>query len=74
MMRFFYFMLKITLPYTTRIYYPRQKLINEPRERFGRTIYVSNHTASFMDPLAVAGLRRPIVFFSKNKKYGISSL
>ncbi|MBC9811328.1 1-acyl-sn-glycerol-3-phosphate acyltransferase [Crocinitomicaceae bacterium CZZ-1] len=63
MMRFFYFMLKITLPYTTRMYYPRQKIINEPKERFGRTIYVSNHTASFMDPLVVAGLRRPIVFF-----------
>lgn len=63
MMRFFYFMLKITLPYTTRIYYPRQKKINSPSERFGRTIYVSNHTASFMDPLVVAGLRKPIVFF-----------
>lgn len=63
MMRFFYFMLKITLPYTTRIYYPRQKIVNGPKERFGRTIYVSNHAASFMDPLVVAALRRPIVFF-----------
>ncbi len=63
MMRFFYFMLKITLPYTTRIYYPRQKIVNGPKERFGRTIYVSNHAASFMDPLVVASLRRPIVFF-----------
>lgn len=63
MMRFFYFMLKITLPYTTRIYYPRQKIVNGPKERFGRTIYVSNHAASFMDPLVVASLRKPIVFF-----------
>lgn len=63
MMRFFYLMLKITLQYTTRIYYPRQKLINSPKEFYGRTIYVSNHAASFMDPLVVAGLRRPIVFF-----------
>lgn len=62
-MRFFYLMLKITLQYTTRIYYPRQKLINSPKELFGRTIYVSNHAASFMDPLIVAGRRMPIVFF-----------
>ncbi len=34
-----------------------------PKQRFGRTIYVSNHAASFMDPLVVAGLTRPIVFF-----------
>ncbi|MCO5258544.1 MAG: 1-acyl-sn-glycerol-3-phosphate acyltransferase [Crocinitomicaceae bacterium] len=63
MMRFFYLSLKITLQYTLRIYYPRQKTINSPKEFFGRTIYVSNHAASFMDPLVVAGLRRPIVFF-----------
>ena len=62
-MRFFYLMLKITLPYTTRIYYPRQKLVNSPKEFFGRTIYVSNHAASFMDPFIAAGLRRPLVFF-----------
>ncbi|MFN5149723.1 MAG: 1-acyl-sn-glycerol-3-phosphate acyltransferase [Flavobacteriia bacterium] len=30
---------------------------------FGRTIYVSNHAASFMDPLVVASFRPPIVFF-----------
>jgi hypothetical protein len=63
MMRFFYLILKITLQYTTRIYYPRQKLVNSPKELFGRTIYVSNHAASFMDPLIVAGRRMPIVFF-----------
>lgn len=63
MMRFFYFMLKVTLQYTLRIFYPRQKMLNTPKEFYGRTIYVSNHAASFMDPLVVAGLRRPIVFF-----------
>ena len=63
MMRFFYFLLKVTLQYTTRIFYPRQKMIGAPKEFYGRTIYVSNHAASFMDPLVVAGLRRPIVFF-----------
>jgi len=62
-MRFFYFILYFTLQYTLRIYYPRQKTINSPKEFFGRTIYVSNHAASFMDPLVVASLRYPIVFF-----------
>lgn len=63
MMRFFYLMLKITLQYTSRIFYPRQKMIGSPKEFYGRTIYVSNHAASFMDPMMVAGMRRPIVFF-----------
>lgn len=62
-MRFFYLMLKLTLPYSLRIYYPRQKIVNAPNERLGRTIYVSNHAASFMDPFIVAGVRKPIVFF-----------
>jgi hypothetical protein len=62
-MRFFSFLLYITLKYALRIFYPRQKVINGPKEFFGRTIYVSNHAASFMDPLIVASLRRPIVFF-----------
>ncbi len=62
-MRFFYFLLYITLNYALRIFYPRQKVINGPKEFFGRTIYVSNHAAAFMDPLVVASLRRPIVFF-----------
>ncbi len=63
MMRFFYASLKLTLPYTLRIYYPRNKMINSPKECFGRTVYVSNHAASFMDPLVVASFRHPIVFF-----------
>ncbi|MFT5858717.1 MAG: 1-acyl-sn-glycerol-3-phosphate acyltransferase [Flavobacteriaceae bacterium] len=43
--------------------YPRLRLNNTPKKLLGRTIYVSNHAASFMDPLAVAALRMPIVFF-----------
>jgi hypothetical protein len=62
-MRFFYLILKITLQYSLRIFYKRIVLINSPKEFLGRTIYVSNHAASFMDPLVVAGLRRPLVFF-----------
>jgi hypothetical protein len=37
--------------------------VNSPKLLLGRTIYVSNHAASFMDPLVVTSLRRPIVFF-----------
>ncbi len=63
MYRFFYASLKLTLPYTLRVFYPRNKVIGSPNERCGRTIYVSNHAASFMDPLIVASFRKPIVFF-----------
>ena len=62
-MRFFYLILKIVLQYSLRIYYPRQKIVNRQRNFFGRTIYVSNHAASFMDPLVIGGLQRPIIFF-----------
>lgn len=62
-MRLVYFILYFTLKYTLRVFYPRQKTINSPKEFLGSTIYVSNHAASFMDPLVVAALRRPIVFF-----------
>ena len=62
-MRFLYFLLYITLPYSLRLYYPKQRVIHKPRKHFGRTIYVSNHAASFMDPLIVGALQNPIVFF-----------
>ena len=62
-MRLVYFILFFTLKYTLRVFYPRQKTINSPKHFGGRTIYVSNHSASFMDPLVVAALRMPIVFF-----------
>lgn len=62
-MRFLYLILFFTINYALRIFYPRQRIINSPKEFFGRTIYVSNHASSFMDPLVVAGLRMPIVFF-----------
>lgn len=62
-MRFFYFILFITLKYSLRIFYHRIKTINSPKTFLGSTIYVSNHAASFMDPLVIGGLRMPIVFF-----------
>lgn len=62
-MRLFYFLLKFFLQYALRIYYPNQKRINPPKSMLGRTIYVSNHPASFMDPLVIGVLQRPSVFF-----------
>lgn len=62
-MRILYFILFFTLKYALWIVYPRRKTVNAPKNFFGRTIFVSNHPASFMDPLTVASLQRPIVFF-----------
>ena len=62
-MRIFYFFLKFSIIYALRFFYPRLTLVNSPKRFFGRTIFVSNHAASFMDPLVLASLRRPIIFF-----------
>lgn len=62
-MRFLYLCLRITLPYSLRVFYPRNRTYNRHYNMLGRTIYVSNHPNSFMDPIAIAGLRFPIVFF-----------
>lgn len=62
-MRLFYFALNILFQYTIRLFYKTIKMVNAPRELMGRTIYVSNHPASFMDPLVSSVLRQPIVFF-----------
>ncbi len=62
-MRILYLLLWVSLGYGLRLFFRKTKTVNSPKEFFGRTIYVSNHPASFMDPLVVARLRRPIVFF-----------
>ena len=62
-MRILYFLTKVTLNYSLRVFYPRLKQVNSPKEYLGRTIYVSNHAASFMDPLTIGSIQRPIVFF-----------
>jgi 1-acyl-sn-glycerol-3-phosphate acyltransferase len=53
----------ISLKYGVRIYFKKTAVVNAPKEIFGSTIYVSNHAASFMDPLTIASLRKPITFF-----------
>ncbi len=63
MMRLIYFLLYITLPLTNRLYFKRRKTYNAPKGLYGRTIYVSNHASSFLDPIIVASSIQPIVFF-----------
>jgi len=62
-MRLLYFILKYTVLYATHIFFPRQKLIKGHNFFFGRTIYVSNHASSFMDPIMIGSSVRPILFF-----------
>ena len=62
-MRLLYILVKIVANYSLRLYFPRIEKINAPKKLFGRTIYVSNHPASFMDPILLGTLQRPIVFF-----------
>jgi len=61
-MRILYFLFFLALNYTLRLYFRKVKVINKP-ERFSSTIYVSNHAASFMDPLLLAAFNRAVVFF-----------
>jgi hypothetical protein len=50
------------LNYTLRLYFRNIKVHNKP-SKFGKTIYVSNHAASFMDPLVIAAFNRSVVYF-----------
>ena len=61
-MRILYFLFFLSLNYTLRLYFRKVAVVNKP-ERFSSTIYVSNHAASFMDPLLLAAFNRAIVFF-----------
>ena len=63
MMRILYLFLFWTLRISNRVYFRKRETYNAPKGFYGRTIYVSNHAASFMDPLLVASSRNPIVFF-----------
>ena len=46
-----------------RLYFKRVRTLNIKRKGLGRTIYVSNHPAAFMDPLAIALYGNRIVHF-----------
>ncbi|MFT7343543.1 MAG: 1-acyl-sn-glycerol-3-phosphate acyltransferase [Lentimonas sp.] len=62
-MRFLYLICKTIFQYTMRVFYKDIAIVNDEPNFLGSTIYVSNHAASFMDPLIIASLKRPIVFF-----------
>lgn len=62
-MRVIYVFLWIYFKYTFRLFYRKIKLVHDSPFRFGRTIFVSNHPGSFMDPLLIASQRKPILFF-----------
>ena len=61
-MRILYFLFFLALNYTLRLYFRKIDVVKKP-ERFSSTIYVSNHAASFMDPLLIAAFNRAVVFF-----------
>jgi fluoride ion exporter CrcB/FEX len=52
-MRPIYTLLAVSLHISFRLFYKRFKVVNNPKSYFGRTIYVSNHPNSFMDPLVI---------------------
>src|SRR5690554_1068762 len=62
-MRFLYFIIHTVTSYSLLFFYKKVKVIRNPKRYLNRTIYVSNHAASFMDPLVIATQMRPIVFF-----------
>jgi len=58
-----YLFLFFTMRYARIIFFRSTKTVNSRNSFFGRTIFVSNHPASFLDPLIIATLQLPIVFF-----------
>lgn len=62
-MRFLYIVFFFAFRYAFRLYFKKVVVLKKDNYFFGRTIFVSNHQGSFMDPLLIAGSRRPIVFF-----------
>ena len=59
----FYLFLKLIFNYSLRLFYRKIETKGTPNELFGSTIYVCNHPASFMDPLLLGTMRKPVVFF-----------
>jgi len=62
-MRPLYLLLKISLAYTFRLFYRRKLVINKHHKMFESTIYVSNHPNSFMDPMIIGSVNKPVVHF-----------
>ena len=49
--------------YPIRLVFRKRLILNSPKKRFSATIYVSNHPATFMDPLILSILNKPVVHF-----------
>ena len=62
-MRPLYFIFRFALALSFRLFFRRVEQVRPSNKRFGRTIFVSNHPSAFLDPLVIAGLRKPVVFF-----------
>lgn len=62
-MRILYILFYPFISLTILLFYKRIKSVNKPKAIFNRTVYASNHAASFMDPLVVATSNRAVVYF-----------
>lgn len=62
-MRPIYFILKVSLNISLRLFYKHFIVLNGHKKLFGRTIYVSNHPNSFMDPIMIGAINYPLVHF-----------
>jgi len=61
-MRILYLIFYFNFQYTLRLFYKNLVVLNKPA-RFERTVYVSNHAASFMDPLVIAAFNKSVLYF-----------
>ncbi|MEN9742848.1 MAG: hypothetical protein RLZZ65_653 [Bacteroidota bacterium] len=62
-MRPLYFIFWFGLGYSFRLFFRKVEEVRPSQFRFGRTIFVSNHPSAFLDPLVIARLRKPIIYF-----------
>jgi len=62
-MRTLYFLSWLFLGHALRLFYRKIIILNGKQNSEGSTIFISNHPASFMDPLIVSRFNNAIVFF-----------
>ena len=62
-MRPLYFIFWLGLGFSFRLFFKRVVQVRPNKTRFGRTIFVSNHPSAFLDPIVIARLRKPVIFF-----------
>jgi len=62
-MRPLYFIFWLGLGFAFRLFFRRVEQVRPSKTRFGRTIFVSNHPSAFLDPIVIARLRKPVIYF-----------